>query len=64
MEEVTAQLNEMAGRQFSEAGRRKDVFLRQKQAGVSRDRNRQKVGGDPILISSTLGPAAAEHRWA
>lgn len=30
---------------------------------------RQKVGGDPILISGTLGPAAAaaaavKHRWA
>lgn len=48
------------------AGRRKEVLLRQKQAAVSGDRNRQKVGGDPILISSTLGPAAAaaEHRWA
>lgn len=32
----------------------------------SRDRNAEKVGGDPILISSTLGPAAAaaECRWA
>lgn len=46
-------------RKTSGRERRKEVLLRQKAAGEQR----QKVGGDPVLISSGHGPAA-KHRWA